>query len=194
MYLFFDTETTGLPSDYRIPPEQYNEWPRIIQLAWVVCDKDGKEIEAFCELIKPDGWKVPAEKFWTDKGYSTEKNMQLGVPLTPALERLVELRQKNEYTIGHNLNFDALVMRAELCRAGNKANFTAKKVCTMLSSTKYCLLPKASGSGHKWPKLEELYKILFNEELKGSHDALIDVRATAKCFFELKKRNVIKFS
>ena len=40
-------------------------------------------------------------------------------------------------------------------------------------------------------KLMELYRILFNEEFTGAHDAMADVTATMKCFFELKKRGVM---
>ncbi len=43
----------------------------------------------------------------------------------------------------------------------------------------------------KPPKLEELYKILFEEEIIQTHDALDDVRMLAKSFWELKRRGVI---
>jgi len=44
----------------------------------------------------------------------------------------------------------------------------------------------------KFPTLEELHTVLFGENFQGAHDALADVRATAKCFFELLRRNVIE--
>jgi hypothetical protein len=42
MYLFFDTETTGLPSNYKAPATDLNNSPRLVQLAWlhlVFCEK-----------------------------------------------------------------------------------------------------------------------------------------------------------
>ena len=45
--LFFDTETDGLPSDYRfsahVAPQN---WPHIVQLAWIVTDDEGKELSS----------------------------------------------------------------------------------------------------------------------------------------------------
>jgi len=35
MYLFFDTETTGLPKNWKAPIEDLNNWPRLVQLAWL---------------------------------------------------------------------------------------------------------------------------------------------------------------
>ena len=58
--------------------------------------------------------------------------------------------------------------------------------CTMKSSTNLCRLPGRYGN-FKWPKLTELYKFLFNEEMEGAHDAMVDVRATRKCYYRLKE-------
>ncbi len=42
----------------------------------------------------------------------------------------------------------------------------------------------------KWPTLPQLHAKLFNEHFEGAHQALADVRAGAKCYFELKRRKV----
>jgi DNA polymerase III epsilon subunit-like protein len=39
--VFFDTETTGLPRDYNAPSSKLDNWPRLVQLAWIVSDYDG---------------------------------------------------------------------------------------------------------------------------------------------------------
>ncbi len=44
---------------------------------------------------------------------------------------------------------------------------------------------------YKWPKLQETYKFLFGEEFEGAHDAMADVRACARIYFELRNRSVI---
>ena len=44
---------------------------------------------------------------------------------------------------------------------------------------------------YKWPKLDELYSALFNKSFEGQHNAINDVRATYKCYFEMKKRGLI---
>ena len=35
MYLFFDTETTGLPRNWKAPITDLNNWPRLVQLAYI---------------------------------------------------------------------------------------------------------------------------------------------------------------
>jgi len=44
MYLFFDTETTGLPKSWKAPVTDLNNWPRLVQLAYLQYDKDGTMI------------------------------------------------------------------------------------------------------------------------------------------------------
>lgn len=57
------------------------------------------------------------------------------------------------------------------------------------SVVNYCALP--GSQGYKWPKLIELHEKLFGETFVDAHDARVDVKACARCFFELKKRNVL---
>lgn len=60
-YLFFDTETTGLPRNYRTPITDFNNWPGVVQLAYFIYDEDGSELEA-CDLtIRPDGFTIPLD-------------------------------------------------------------------------------------------------------------------------------------
>ena len=70
MYLFFDTETTGLPANWKAPVTDVDNWPRVTQLAWQVYDEDGKLIRERCELIKPDGWVIPDEEFFIENNMS----------------------------------------------------------------------------------------------------------------------------
>ena len=45
---------------------------------------------------------------------------------------------------------------------------------------------------YKWPKLNEKNQFLFKSDFDITHNALADVKATAKCFFELKKKRFYK--
>jgi hypothetical protein len=40
--LFFDAGTSGLPRDWSAPATLVDNWPRLVQLAWVACDADGQ--------------------------------------------------------------------------------------------------------------------------------------------------------
>lgn len=53
MYLFFDTETTGLPRDWNAPVTDLNNWPRMVQIGWILCDNEGNRIESDSCIIQP---------------------------------------------------------------------------------------------------------------------------------------------
>ncbi len=189
-YLVFDVETTGIPKDYKGRMADVDNWPRVIQLACASFSSDGKPLMQYCQLIKPDGWTIPKEKFWIDNGYSTERNEAEGVPITHALDALVNNIILCDYLVAHNIAFDYPVVGAEMIRAGVKADRKLKQLCTVQSSIELCKLP--GKYGFKYPKLIELHQHLFNKPFDGAHDAMADIKATARCFFELKNRNIIK--
>ena len=194
MYVFFDTETTGLPKDWKAPMTKLDNWPRVIQLAHISFDENRNLIHEACDLIKPDGWVMPTDKFWTDHGYTQEKNEKEGIPIALALDGFINsLDNHGGRLVAHNISYDYNVLGAEMIRAKKKASHKPERFCTKEASTNYCKLP-GQYNQFKWPKLDELYRHLFQSDFDGAHDALNDVRATAKCFFELVDRKVIDLS
>jgi len=192
MYLFFDCETNGKPLNYQAPMSDVDNWPRIAQIAWQTYDPEGELIWGNSEMIYPDGWVIPKEKFFIDNGMSTERCAADGLPIKDVLARLILDMNQADYIIAHNLAFDQPIVGAEMIRLGMKADKKLKGICTMNLTTDFCKLPGKFAGKYKWPKLEELYKILFDKEMENAHDALYDVSITAKCFFELLKRQIIK--
>lgn len=194
--VFFDTETTGKPKDYKAAYTNVENFPRITQIAISVYLESQtvgvQKIKSKAFLIKPDGWEIPKEKFFIDNGMSTEKNEAEGVPIMDALHFFKFHIQDADLLVAHNMNFDSKVLGAEMVRAGFSTGKNIKKFCTMDATIDFCRLPfPRGGNGFKFPKLEELYKILFEKEMEGGHDALIDTEACAACYFELKKRGLI---
>lgn len=190
MYLFFDTETTGVPKNYKASPREVDNWPRIIQLAWGLFDNDGILMNKSCNLIRPNGWVVPQEKFWIDNGFSTEKSMSEGISIYSALDFFLTQIERCHTIIAHNMDFDLPIVQAEMIRGEMKAVNKPSKFCTMKESTNICRIPGSYGK-FKWPKLEELHNHLFGVGFDGAHDAMNDVMACAKCFFEMKNRKLI---
>lgn len=43
----------------------------------------------------------------------------------------------------------------------------------------------------EWTKLQELHYRLFGCDFEGAHDAMVDITATKKSFFEMRKRGLI---
>jgi len=190
MYLFFDTETTGVPRNYKAPPSDLLNWPRVVQLGWVVTDIQGCELKATNHIIRPDGFVIP-EVVSRIHGITTEMAMRDGVQLHKALDEIAADMSAADKLFAHNMSFDENILGAEFLRAG-RANVVLQKPrgCTMQASTDFCAI--AGNYGNKWPKLQELHVKLFGDPFEGDHDALVDVRACAKCYFELRKLDVMQ--
>jgi DNA polymerase III epsilon subunit-like protein len=189
MYLFFDTETTGLPRDWKAPVTDVKNWPRMIQVAWILCNKNGDRIEADDYIIKPEGFKIPFAASRVH-GISTKRALAEGEDLAEILNKFNELIEQSDYIIAHNISFDEKIIGAEYVRKGIKTDFTRRRrLCTMNASTDFCKIP--GKYGYKWPKLSELHIKLFGEDFKDAHDASVDINATEKCFWALREKGLI---
>lgn len=188
-YLVFDTETTGLPKNYQAPLDDFDNWPRLVQLAWQFYDGDGNLWEEESLIIKPDGFVIPEEVAKIHR-ISQERAMKEGVPLLEALNKFSEAIKRADFLVAHNIDFDKKIVGSEFLRNSIVGQLEdANKICTMKSGVDVCKLP--GRVGFKWPNLNELHLCLFQESFVDAHDALVDVRACARCFFEMKKQGLI---
>ena len=188
MFLTFDTETTGLPKNFKADISDSDNWPRLVQLAWQLNNQKGELLSSDSIIIKPDGFTIPynSEKV---HGISTEIAIKEGIELNDAILKFESDLKKSKYIIGHNINFDIKILGAEHYRLQFKSELEKKnKIDTGFISKKFCNLKGGFGGGLKMPKLIEMYEILFGEKFSDAHDASYDVNATAKCFFELVKK------
>lgn len=199
--LFFDTETTGLPNFKARSADPCQ--PSVLQLGAILCSPDGEELEEYETLIKI-GDKPIHPMALAAHGISSERCNSEGVDRRTAFTNFYEMAMQSEALCCHNFNFDIRLLRIMAAQCGSDEEsrdmysilmsevLELPYYCTMKSTISFCALPFPSGrKGHKFPKLEELYKILFDEEFVGAHDALTDVRGTVKCFFELRQRGII---
>jgi len=191
MYLIYDTETTGLPKNYKAPITDADNWPRLVQLAWQLHAADGSLIEADNFIVKPDGFDIPFNSEQIH-GISTKKALEEGIPHQEALNRFTEALSKTKIVAGHNIEFDNNIMGAEYMRVGDSAPITdVAFLDTQKESTEFCALAGGRYGQFKWPKLTELHVKLFGEEFEEAHNAAADVAATARCFLELIRLKVI---
>lgn len=189
MYLFFDTETNGLPNNWNAPVSDLKNWPRLVQIAWVLFDKNGKELDKNNHIIKPDGFNIPIEAS-NIHGITNEIAQIEGVDITIPLKEFNNQMGRCTHLVAHNISFDEKIMGAEFLRTGNDNPLPHKNhICTMKSTTNFCQIE--GYYGYKWPKLSELHKILFGFNFEDAHNAEADINATAKCFWELKRRGII---
>jgi len=181
--LFFDTETTGFVR--KTLPFNDPQQARVCQLAAMLCDAEGNELNRMNMIIKPDGWSIPS-RVAEIHGITTDRAEREGVPVKQALTKFGEMANVATVYVAHNFRFDNDMMNIE---SFNEPSFVWRptvEYCTMLTATPICQIPAARG-GYKWPKLMEIYKHLFKEEFSGAHDAFADMLAMKRVYFELKR-------
>lgn len=190
MYLIFDTETTGLPKNKNAPLTDFDNWPRLVQLAWQLHGPDGKLISNGNHIVKPEGFTIP---FNSQKvhGISTERALEVGKDLREVLDIFYEDVQKAEVLVGHNIEFDNKIIGAEFLRTGQENLIDGyANIDTGEATKEYCNIVMGNGR-IKMPKLIELYEKLFGKPFDDAHDAAYDVDATAMAFIECLRRKII---
>ncbi len=184
-YLFFDTETTGLPKNWKAPVTDLKNWPRLVQLAFLSYDSNGNKLSDGNYIIKPEGFTIPTHVSKIH-GISNEKALREGQSINSVLDQFHSLIGQASYLVAHNMSFDEKIVGAEFLRNGMQNIIPAKnRICTMERTTKFCAID--GPYGYKWPKLSELHYKLFKTGFNEAHNAAIDITATAKCFWELKR-------
>ena len=187
-YLFFDTETTGLPKDQNASSSDVDNWPRIVQLSWILTDGKGNKINTGDYIIKPGGFIIP-EQAASIHGISTDKAITEGTDFDEVMDMFLKDYAQADCIVGHNIIFDKKVLEAELIRMGRQDAVVPKQyICTMKGSVNYCKIPGRNGIKYKYPNLQELHKALFGSVFENAHNSASDIAATEKCFWEMKKR------
>jgi len=192
MFLIFDTETTGLPKNWKAPLSDSDNWPRCVQIAWQIHNSKGECIEHQNFLINPHEFTIPYE---SEKihGISTSLAQLEGESIENVLNTFISALEKCDFICGHNVKFDLNIIGAEFIRLGIKnetKNFPIIDTCSE-STAQICKLSGGRGGKFKFPTLSELYFYLFEEDFQQVHNATADVEATTRCFLELLRTSQI---
>ena len=197
--LFFDTETTGLPKRMEAPTSHLANWPRVVQLAWILTDDGGREISHGSYLIRPRGWRMQAGA-QRCHGITVQQAKKEGVPLGIVMRRFATDLLQTDTVIGHNVMFDHRIVGAEFFRLGQGNPLLKRHVqCTMKMGQGFLARRKADPSdspahlrqrrsGPVPPSLDRLHRALFDRPVTGAHDALVDARACMACYFEMRRQ------
>jgi len=189
LYIFFDTETTGVPLNYKAPTTDSNNWPRLVQLGWILMDSKSNKLSQHDYIVRPEGFSIPAEAARVH-GITTERALKEGRDLTEVIDEFMADFDKATFVVGHNISFDQNIIGAELVRLHRPDVMKSKRTyCTMQAGTDFCRIP--GRYGYKWPKLQELYVKLFGHDFEGAHNAMADIEATQECFWEMHNRGLI---
>lgn len=191
MELFFDTETSD-KFDFKTQSYKDENFPWVVQIGAILANK-GIVLGELNFIIHPDGRKI-SDNAVAVHNIPAELAKKSGIPERILADIFAVMMHISDTLIAHNFDFDSRTMAGVLYRQGLKGlahslAYDFPCFCTMKETTDLCKLP--GPYGWKWPKLSELYMFLFNESLVGAHDAMYDIRATMRCYYELKKRNLI---
>ncbi len=189
-FLFIDTETSGLPKNWRAPYSKENNWPHILQIAWIIFDSNYIEVKRENHYLQNNGFSIDraAQKIH----HITNEFLAInGEPVKPVMQSFCEdMKKFNPLVIGHFIELDFHMVNVELNRLGIDSIFeNSTFYCTMKASADY-----VTNSIISHLKLDKFYTILFNEEPAEHHNALSDALNTSKIFFHLLKDRKISLT
>ena len=181
--LFLDTETTGIPDRAAKWDTDFEQYPHVVQIAWM----HGCKVEN--HIIRPDGWEIPDDAKQVH-GITTEYAMEHGEPFAAVVDMLIQDCHEAGLICGHNIHFDTGIIKANILRELGReyydandvesALFKGKRIDTMRSTMKWVNARFHFGR-LKFPNLGELYDRCFPGETFEAHDALEDCKAVARC-------------
>jgi len=190
MYLIYDTSANGRPKSYKAPHDDSFNWPRLMQLSWIILDKDLKPTEDYNCYIKPVGYN-PSDDNLKRHHIEREKLDEQGDDITDVLAKFSDAVGKCEFVFAHNLAFNEGIMGAEYYRKSlSSPLIAADKYCLMHEATYFCKLP--GKRGYKWPSLQEMHTRMFKQGFSPSNNARADVIACSRCFIYLKKSGALE--
>lgn len=197
MELFFDVETTGLPSrgaSYRNLSAY--EGCRIVSIAWILRTSEKIFSQRYCIINQspeiPDSVPLGASFI---HGISRKMTNDFGKDLKSVLEDFLIDVSRSKTIVCHNAQFDKGVVASEMFRLGWDSGMIEMFLnddthCTMLSNVDLVNAKFLNSNRKKWPKLEELHRYCFHKDFESAHNSLMDTEATARCYYFVKN-NVI---
>jgi DNA polymerase III epsilon subunit-like protein len=173
----FDVETTGLPKKRNRPFTEFDNWPHVVQMSWLVYNSDKGEIESINDYIVklPEDVSIPEEAVKIH-GITNKKMREHGENILDVLMEFKRDISNSNVLVAHNLDFDTSIISVELLRNN------LRNAIYFYRGEKYCTMHKTKKLFGRWPKLMNLHKKLFNTIPKNLHNSLIDVYVCFRCF------------
>ncbi|HET8827996.1 MAG TPA: 3'-5' exonuclease [Pelobium sp.] len=186
-FLVIDTETSGLPKKWDAPYQTKNNWPHVLQIAWLIYNSKGELVKKENHYLKPADFKITKAStkihqitldFLREKGEDRLKIFKDFSNDISAYQPLI---------IAHFAELDFCMVGAEYHRL-QLPNPMAEcdLFCTLKASASYVKNP-----AFKFLKLNVFYKTLFKKRPKNLHNALADAELTAEIFFHLLQKGEV---
>jgi len=170
LVIVLDTETSSF----------YND---ILQIAYVICDKNGNIIKEVNNYVKN---RLPSIESMKVHGITIDKIKKDGKDFYLIIEELMKDIGMCESIIGHNIQYDLSTIQNDIRNYG--INIIKEDNSPMLNIFEYIKIIDTISLYGKKIKLEELYYHLFKKNIINAHNALVDVIATKECYFKLLQK------
>ena len=173
----FDVETTGLPKKRNSPFTDFDNWPHIVQMSWLVYNTINGEIDSINDhIVKlPEDITIPEDSIKIH-GITNEKMREQGKDIYDVLMEFKRDISNSKIIVAHNLEFDTNIISVELLRNN------LRNALYFYRGEKYCTMHETKKLFRRWPKLIDLHKRLFKTTPKNLHNSLIDVYVCFRCF------------
>lgn len=197
MALIIDVETTGLPLRENLPfgknhsyqeLDKYNT-ARIVQLSMMLCNEQLEPIEMFDFIIKNSDYNIENSNI---HGITNEISQEKGIIFSEIIPMLLDNLKKVSCIIAHNANFDITIIKSELYRLSMNEiidEINKKCIACTMKLTKSIVQAKNKNNKIKDPRLEELYKFVFDKDIENAHNSNYDVINLHKSIKQLYDTN-----
>uniref|UniRef100_A0A6C0LIG7 Exonuclease domain-containing protein n=1 Tax=viral metagenome TaxID=1070528 RepID=A0A6C0LIG7_9ZZZZ len=193
--LVFDTETTGLIPKRGRGYDNYEDYkkldsyPRLLSICWKVYLSDGTKISSNYFIVKPKDFIIDNDSVACKINGITKEISETGTDIFEIFKSFESSLEGVTKIIAHNISFDSRIVKSELYRY-ELHDLLSKfddinKYCTCLNGKDLTQIKMKGWKDYKIPKLNELYKHLFNEDFDNAHNAEADVDACARCYFKM---------
>lgn len=182
LYFIVDTETTGLPSKKAVYwDDEYKVYGRILEIAYVICDKDGLILKSREFLVfKPLDYVIPNADFHIKNDLTTETLNEQGTDIRNVLDQVYLDIQHCSILVAYNIKYDYQILLAE-CFQND-----FPELLNYIKSMKTEDAMQTNSRG-KWRKLVDVYQECMGKPLTNAHRAMSDTLACKDVFFAYKK-------
>jgi len=177
--LFLDLETDS-NIDLKKNRNGYYTLCNIAQLGWQLRDSDDGFIshEGDC-LIKPSGYILHQSDYHK---ITMEEASKSGMPITEALNGLLEAIRMADSIVTYNTDFDLKILQNHF----NRYTTMDQGKFPQLSNSAFCMMiHMANKYNHrKWLKLDRSYRLLMGKDMSDAHNALWDTIHLSELYFK----------
>lgn len=173
----FDTETTGLIKNHRLPLDRQ---PKVIEFYGELVNRRTGEVIEELEFMANPGF--PLEAIITQITGLRDADLADKPPFSENVARLIDFFARADRAVAHNISYDKAMLNFEAKRSSLEIAWPASMICTVQKTEHFM--------GHRL-NLSKLHNHLFGEPFEGAHRAREDVKALTRSYLELVRRGVI---